>query len=130
MDQIAMSGNTGQGIFVADGANTTQDLLDALGAIRGAILDCDFPMPDATGDLVVNPGLINVNYTPSSGTPATLVQVSGEPSCAGAEGWYYDDIVNPSRIILCKSTCDAVTSDPMAKLDILLGCETSTSVPK
>lgn len=130
MDRIAMAGGTTKGIFVADGANTTQDLLDALGAIRGAILDCDFPMPEATGDLVVNPGLINVNFTPSSGKVSTLVQVSGEAGCAANAGWYYDDVVNPTRIILCKSTCDAVTSDPMATLDILLGCETSTSVPK
>ncbi|MES1184264.1 MAG: VWA domain-containing protein [Myxococcales bacterium] len=130
MNQIAMAGGTTKGIFVADGANTTQDLLDALAGIRGAILDCDFAMPVPKPGVAVEPAFINVNYTPSSGKTATLPQVSGEASCAATAGWYYDNPVNPSRIILCKSTCDNVTNDPMASLEILLGCPTSTDVPK
>lgn len=130
MDQIAMAGGTDQGIFVADGANTTQDLINALSGIRGAILDCDFAMPVPKPGVAVEPAFINVNYTPSSGKTATLPQVSGEASCAATSGWYYDNPLNPSRIILCKSTCDSVTSDPMASLEILLGCPTSTDVPK
>jgi von Willebrand factor type A domain len=130
MNQIAMSGGTTKGIFVADGANTTQDLLDALGAIRGAILDCDFPMPTPKAGVAVEPALINVNFTPSSGTKSTLTQGAGESACAAGAGWYYDNPINPSRIILCKAACDSVTADPMASLEILLGCPTSTNVPK
>jgi von Willebrand factor type A domain len=129
MDRIAMAGGTEQGIFVADGANTTQDLLDALGAIRGEILDCDFPLPEASGGVEVEPALVNVNFTPSSGTKSRLVQVTGEAGCANGD-WYYDDIANPTRIVLCKNTCDAVTTDAKASLEILLGCATSTDVPK
>jgi hypothetical protein len=77
MNQIAMAGGTTKGIFVADGANTTQDLLDALAGIRGAILDCDFAMPVPKPGVAVEPAFINVNYTPSSGKTATLPQVSG-----------------------------------------------------
>lgn len=130
MNQIAMAGGTTKGIFVADGANTTQDLLDALSAIRGAILSCDFPMPTPAAGVEVEPAFINVNLTPSSGAKSTLVQVSSEGACTGTEGWYYDNPTAPTRITLCKSTCDAVTADPMASLEILLGCPTSVSVPK
>jgi hypothetical protein len=130
MDAIAMAGGTTKGIFVADGANTQQELLDALGAIRGAILVCDFPMPTPKPGVEVEPAFINVNFTPSSGTKSTLGQVSGEASCANSQGWYYDDPTNPGRIILCPSTCEVVTADPMASLEILLGCPTSTDVPK
>ncbi|MET0793001.1 MAG: vWA domain-containing protein [Polyangiaceae bacterium] len=129
MDQIAKAGGTTQGIFVADGANTTQDLLDALGAIRGAILDCDFPLPQPKPGVAVDPALINVNLTPSSGTASTLIQVASEAECVGNAGWYYDNPGSPSRIVLCKSTCDGVTADPKASLEILLGCPTSTDVP-
>jgi hypothetical protein len=87
-------------------------------------------MPVPKPGVAVEPAFINVNYTPSSGKTATLPQVSGEASCAATAGWYYDNPVNPSRIILCKSTCDNVTNDPMASLEILLGCPTSTDVPK
>jgi len=130
MNQIAMAGGTTQGIFVADGANTTQDLLQALGAIRGAILDCDFAMPTPKPGIAVDPAFINVNFTPSNGAPSTLTQVAGEANCTGSGSWYYDNPINPSRIVLCKSTCDAVTADAMASLEILLGCATSTDIPK
>ena len=53
MDRIALAGGTTQGIFVSDGVNTQQELLDALGAIRGQVLDCDFAMPVAKPGLVV-----------------------------------------------------------------------------
>jgi hypothetical protein len=130
MDQIAMAGGTTKGIFVADGANTTQDLVNALADIRGAILDCDFAMPVPKPGLAVEVGFINVNFTPGGGKTATLPQVANEGSCAATPGWYYDNPVNPSRIILCKSTCDTVTGDPMASLEILLGCQTSTEDPR
>jgi len=131
MDRIAAAGGTTKGIFVADGASTTQDLLDALGAIRGAIVDCDFPMPEPEPGVEVEPAFINVNFTPSNGKTSTLVQIANESACsADPRGWYYDDALNPTRIVLCKSICDSVTADPNASLEILLGCPTSTEVPK
>jgi hypothetical protein len=130
MNEIAMAGGTAEGIFVADGANTTQDLLQALGAIRGEILDCDFAMPTPKPGVTVDPAFINVNFTPSNGAPSTLTQVAGEANCTGSGSWYYDNPANPTRIVLCKATCDAVTADAKATLDILLGCATSMEKPE
>jgi hypothetical protein len=130
MDRIARAGGTERGIFVSDGATTQQELLDALGAIRGQVLDCDFPVPEAKPGVEVNLNRINVNYTPSSGTTATLPQVANADACQGMPGWYYDNPATPTRIILCQSTCDTVTADATAKLDILLGCATVVQVPK
>jgi hypothetical protein len=129
MDEIAQAGGTQQGIFIADGANTTQDLLDALSSIRGQILDCDFEMPVPKPGVEVEPALINVNYTPSTGKMATLPQVSSEGACAGNQAWYYDNPTSPTKIILCKAACDVVQADPAASLQILLGCPTSTNDP-
>jgi hypothetical protein len=130
MDQIAEAGGTEKGIFVADGNDATQQLKDALGAIRGQVLDCDFPMPEAKPGIDVDPALINVNYTPSGGMESTLTQVANADACGATPSWYYDNVAAPTRIILCPSTCDTITSDPMASLQILLGCATSSEVPK
>jgi hypothetical protein len=131
MDQIALAGGTTKGIFVSDGDNTQQDLLDALAAIRGQVLDCDLPLPAAQAGATIDPALINVNVTPASGAKTTLAQVPNEAACAtGAQGWYYDDPTSPSRIVLCKSSCDSVTVDATASLEILLGCQTVVEVPK
>ena len=118
-----------QGIFVADGANTQQELLDALAGIRGQVLDCDIPLPQAEGGLSVDPTKVNVTVT-INGAKSTLPQVPDAASCTAAPGWYHDHALNPSRIILCQSACDAVTIDVTAALEILLGCETVTQVPK
>jgi hypothetical protein len=130
MDQIAEAGGTEKGIFVADGNNATQQLKDALGAIRGEVLDCDFPMPEPKPGIDVDPALINVNYTPSGGMETTLTQVANADACGANPSWYYDNVAAPTRIILCKNTCDTITADPMASLQILLGCATSSDVPK
>ena len=130
MDQIALAGGTTKGIFISDGVNTKQELLDALAAIRGQVLDCDFAMPVPKPGLAVDKGLINVNYTPTGGTQTTLPQVTNEAACSASGGWYYDNPAAPTRILLCKSSCDQVTVDTKASLDILLGCATTTEVPK
>ena len=130
MDQIARAGHTDQGIFVADGANTQQELLDALGAIKGEILSCDFAMPEPEEGMAVNPGQINVNFTAGSGTKTTLKPAGDEQGCTAAGGWYYDNPADPTRIFLCPATCETVTSDPAAGLQILLGCQTVEGDPK
>jgi von Willebrand factor type A domain len=130
INQIARAGGTEQGIFVSDGANTEQELLAALGDIRGQVLDCDFAVPEAKPGLDVDLSLINVNFTPTGGMPSTLAQVGSETACADQPGWYYDNPSAPTRIVLCPTSCTTVTADGMAKLDILLGCSTVTDVPK
>jgi von Willebrand factor type A domain-containing protein len=130
MDQIALAGGTSKGIFISDGANTKQELLDALAAIRGEVLDCDFAMPLPKPGVAIDKALINVNYTPTGGTKTTLPQVTDEAACPTSGGWYYDNADAPTRILLCKSSCDQVTVDAKASLDILLGCATTTQVPK
>jgi hypothetical protein len=37
-------------------------------------------------------------------------------------GWYYDDPVNPTKVLLCDVSCAEVSGDPMGKIDILFGC--------
>jgi hypothetical protein len=129
INAIAMAGGTMQGIFVADGANTQQELLQALTAIRGQALDCDIPLPQPKAGQSVDPRKVNVNVT-NNGTQGTLPQVADAASCAAMPGWYYDNAASPTRIILCPATCDAVTVNTSATLDILLGCATVTGVPK
>jgi len=131
MDAIALAGGTTKGIFVSDGVSTQQDLLDALAAIRGQVLDCDFPLPVAAAGATIDPTRVNVNVTATGGVKTTLAQVPDEAACAtGAPGWHYDNPQSPARIVLCKASCDAVTVDVMASLEVLLGCETITEVPK
>lgn len=129
MDAIAAAGGTTEGIFITDGATAKQNLLDALAAIRGSVLDCDFDMPKASDGKQVDPSKINVNYTPAGGTRMTLGRVPNADGCGTAPGWYYDNDVNPSRILLCPASCNSASVEVDATLEVLLGCVTETREP-
>jgi hypothetical protein len=129
MDAIAAAGGTTKGIFISDGATAKQDLLDALAAIRGSVLDCDFDMPKATDGKQVDPTKINVNYTPAGGTRMTLGRVPNASGCGTAPGWYYDNDLTPSRILLCPASCNTASVEVDATLEVQLGCVTETREP-
>ena len=129
MDAIAAAGGTTKGIFISDGATAKQDLLDALAAIRGSILDCDFEMPKANDGKQVDPSKINVNYTPAGGTRMTLGRVPDAAGCGTVPGWYYDNDQNPTRILLCPASCNSASVEVDATLEVQLGCVTETREP-
>ena len=55
----------------------------------------------------------------------TFVRVNGKDKCV-PNAWYFDDANAPTRFIACEQTCQAITSAPEARIDILLGCATIT----
>jgi hypothetical protein len=131
MDRLAAAGGTEQAFFVSDGATAAADLLRTLNAIRGDAIACDFPLPTATAQgMPIDPQLINVSYTASSGAETELGLVGSAAECMTEHAWYYDDPVDPARVILCPSACDTVTADDGAAIRILAGCKPRVVVPK
>lgn len=121
LNAIAREGGSGSGIFVGDG-NAQQDLLEALNAIRGRALACDFPLPSGQN---VDPRKINVTFTSESGDPQQWNKVDNQGACGNNNGWYFDDPNDPSSVILCPTSCETASSEPEAKLEVILGCETN-----
>jgi hypothetical protein len=129
MNQIAQAGGTGMGIFIGNSANAEQDLLNALNAIRGENLSCDFPMPQPVDpSMPIDPERVNVTYTAGNGVAATFPQVVDANACANNNSWYYDNPVAPTRIHLCPTACERVRNDPGAHIKILIGCATCSGV--
>jgi hypothetical protein len=50
-------------------------------------------------------------------------------ACGPEGGWYYDDPLNPTRVLVCPATCNTITNDLQGRIDILFGCGT-VPVPK
>jgi len=48
------------------------------------------------------------------------------PTCAAGTGWRYDDAKNPTRVLACDATCDAIKTDG-SKVDIVFGCATQAT---
>jgi hypothetical protein len=99
------------------------EFADALEAIRAAAAACTFDIPDRTDLGLVDPNLINVRYTSSDSSQATIVPKTLDGSladCGTAGGWHYDNPAAPTRIELCDATCRAVEN---ANVQVQFGCD-------
>ena len=106
----------------------SQALNDALDTISGNALTCEFPIPDRlpNGD-PVNYEKVNVRYTPGNGDPETILPFAPSGDCEGdnaVDGWQYS--ADMMSILLCGSTCETVTGDPTATVNIVFGCDRIT----
>ena len=129
MNQIAAAGGTMMSFDASGGAAS---FVQALEAIRGIALQCEYSLPESTSQMV-DPEKVNVEFNPSGQldggpqTPQQLGKVDSEAACAGVPwGWYYDDNMNPTTIFLCPQTCDEAKKDPNGRVEIIVGC---TSLP-
>ena len=128
LNAIAAGGGTTNAFIVSTAGNVTQQFQQALEAIRGQALPCEYavPKPEAgTPDYEK----VNVQYTDGAGQQSILGYKASAQACDAAGGWYYDVSpaggAEPTKIILCPATCDAVKKGTgAAKVDVLLGCKT------
>jgi hypothetical protein len=117
INKIAQKGHTGSGFFIASNGNVETELLSAMLQIKGDNVSCDFALPNSG---LYDPSNAKVTYTPTAGAPVVLQGMASAASCGS--GWYYDNPVSPTRIILCPTTCQTILSDTGAKLALDLGC--------
>ncbi len=117
---IANAGG-GDAFFLGSGSNAQQLLIDKLKSISGSLLACDYAMPKSGPGQSVDPGKVNVTFTPGVGGIQQLYKVDDPSKCVPG-GWHYDNEQNPTKIVLCPDTCKAVQADQKGKIDIVLGC--------
>jgi hypothetical protein len=123
LNTIARAGGTDHAFFAGNGATTQEDLLNALNAIRGTALACQFKVPvSSTGTF--DPNKINIQYTNSSGMVTKLAKTADSNACGTGDGWYYDNPAQPTSISLCAGTCTKLQADSAAQLDVEVGCST------
>ncbi len=105
----------------------------ATAVVSGSAISCEYAIPEVPpGGGSFDPDRVNVAYTPDGGMPHTIGYVAGGAAACGQQtgGWYYDDPANPTKIVLCPSTCSAVQADATGKVDVQFGCETIPAVPE
>jgi len=119
-DAVADAGGTGEA-FPIFGDNPAASLQEALDAIRSQALPCSYELPSELTDPddAVSINEVNVEIT-VEGDVSTIPR---NDDCDGA-GWRYDDPDSPSEILLCPASCEDLRSDPVGRLEIVLGCET------
>jgi hypothetical protein len=87
-------------------------------------LPCTYDIPDPPNGQTLDPTRVNFIYTPTSGQPITIPNVGDISGCNGGDGWYYDDPINPTQIIVCPNTCTTLEGDATGQVSVEIGCAT------
>jgi hypothetical protein len=124
LDTISKAGNGGPAFIVKTGSDVTKDFQAALDKIRGATLACEYEVPKGVG---VDYNKVNIAVT-LGGKTSIIPYVGSAAKCDPTTGgWYYDTDpkkATPTKIIMCDTSCKALKSDSMGKIDIQVGCAT------
>jgi hypothetical protein len=96
----------------------------ASSVVKDAIpVDCQWTIPTPTGGAKLDPNAVNVRFTQEDGVTETLLGVIDAAECDDVHGgWYYDDAVNPTRVVACESSCRVMQSDHHARVEVAFGC--------
>jgi hypothetical protein len=130
LNQIAVQGGTKSAFIVDTQKDVTMQFLNALDAIRGSRLACQFLIPaPANAQTIDYYGHVNVQFT-TGGKESGVLFVKNEAGCdATSGGWYYDvdpAAGDPKRIIACPASCTQFEAAPEgSSVGIALGCTTN-----
>ena len=106
---------------MVDEPDFASGLRGALSIIAGEIGACSYVIPAPPQGESIDPGRVNVIYTPGDGDPL-LILPNGAEDCQ--VGWQYAEADSGPQLVLCEQTCDEVQSDPQAELELMFGCAT------
>lgn len=128
LNQVAQAGGTGFDAFLIDTTDpvkTATDLKAVIDTIRESSFSCTIAIPAPPDGETFDQNKVNVQFTSATGD----VPYEYDQDCAGASGWAYDDVNNPTAIEICPSVCDNLRATLPAdggELSVQLGCEQRT----
>lgn len=95
-----------------------------LDRIHEVALSCSYEIPEPPDGQVFDPQRVNVDYDDGFGLQ-TIGYVPSASDCAGVgNGWYYDDVVAPTAVLMCPQTCGRFEAADQASIELRFGCAT------
>lgn len=92
--------------------------------IQNAGLACEWTIPDPMGDDPIDFNKVNVDFVDGMNVQP-IGKVDAPADCANvSDGWYYDDPLKPTKILVCPQTCEKIQGVANAQINIKFGCET------
>jgi hypothetical protein len=120
LDQLAAAGGTGQAYDVTGNIN---QFAQKMAEIRATALACEYIMPEPPASEPFELDKIVVKHIAEDGTQTEIPRADGENDCGQMPGWYFDDPVEPKKINLCPTSCDAARLDKQGRIDVFFGCK-------
>jgi hypothetical protein len=125
LEQVAEAGGT-FATFPIEG--NADDLVASLQPIRGA-LTCDFALPEPSVETPIDFDLTQFSASVDDGPPMLFPNVRNEAACDETLGWYFDDELEPTRVLMCPALCYHVTSARSARVEISCYCRVDPPMP-
>jgi hypothetical protein len=121
LHRIAAAGGTDHAFLIAtDDPNATASALTAaIDQIRKSSISCSLAIPPPSNGAPFDKRSVAVHY--QSGPVTT--NLSYDPACTKPNAWHYDDVSQPSEIVLCDSTCNTIRADTKAELQVEFACQ-------
>ncbi|HMJ15210.1 MAG TPA: vWA domain-containing protein [Polyangiaceae bacterium] len=128
LNGIATAGGTSTAHIIATGdpSATITAFRNAVNQIRSQAVSCNLPIPPAPAGQTFNKNRVRVLYS-SGANPATTFTY--DQNCAAANAWKYNNLANPTEIVLCPSTCTTVQANPQAAINVEFTCSDVIDVP-
>jgi hypothetical protein len=125
---VAEAGGTESPFIIATGEadKTARDFQAAIEKIRGVSVACNLKLPLPPDRRTFEKDSVAVNY--SAGGSETVLHY--DAGCADPTSWHYDDVGQPSEVVLCPDTCAAVQAAPGAQLSVDFTCEPVINLPR
>jgi len=122
LDNLQLIAQQGGTTAVYDAQDISQ-FSSKMAEIRAAALGCDFEIPDPPAGEALVPDKVNFTYTPGgSDTPLTLPRADDLADCGNQPGWYFDNNVSPTKILVCPASCATIQNDTEAEVAVAFGC--------
>lgn len=97
-------------------------------AVDGGIVQtpvpCDYSIPAPPAGHTLDPSKVNVLLHPSTSDAGPVPNVISQSECSARGGWYYDNDAAPTEVLLCPTTCAAVTTSFGMAVELEFGCAT------
>ena len=91
------------------GSDIKQAFMTAINQIRGSLVSCTLELkPEAGAVIDADKVRVMLNDMPVYNDPV--------------DGWAYDDPTNPTHVTLNGKSCQTLTTQPDAKIEVVLGC--------
>lgn len=128
LQRIAVAGNTESAYMIDTGEpdRTAESFREAIDTIRGSAISCSLDIPAAPDGRTFDKESVVVRHR----SGASSVSFTYDPACEEESGWHYDDVVEPTQIILCESACTSLTGDFEAELEVEFACERVLEIPE
>jgi hypothetical protein len=113
---------------ICDGASTWTTFFRSIASavVQTSRVACTLNIPAPPTGQVLDPTRINVAVARGS-SRSLLGNVRDAAMCSASGGWYYDNNIRPTRVVLCPTSCENAQADlsgGSASIQVQFGCVT------